>query len=228
VHRVAIVGPGLDFVNKKDGADFYPPQTTQPSAVIDSLARLGLADPASVEVYTLDISPRVNRHIETARKSAASGKPYTVQLLCTQSELNVPGYTEYWLKLGDHIGKPVAPIAVPEAVGNIIQTRAVSVRPAVVARITPVDMNVVFQTLPLPPDRRFDLVIGTNIFLYYGALEQSLARANLATMIKPGGFLISNTALQGTAASKLADSLHTPVPIRPGHSELMFSYVREK
>lgn len=164
VHRVAIVGPGLDFVNKKDGADFYPPQTTQPSAVIDSLARLGLADPASVEVYTLDISPRVNRHIETARKSAASGKPYTVQLLCTQSELNVPGYTEYWLKLGDHIGKSVAPIAVPEAVGNIIQTRAVSVRPAVVARITPVDMNVVLQTLPLPPDRRFDLVIGTNIF----------------------------------------------------------------
>ena len=71
VHRVAIVGPGLDFVNKNSGSDFYPPQITQPFAVIDSLARLGLADPNSVEVYTFDISSRVNRHIERARKTAS-------------------------------------------------------------------------------------------------------------------------------------------------------------
>ena len=45
IHRVAIVGPGLDFVNKKSGSDFYPPQTTQPFAVIDSLARLGRPTP---------------------------------------------------------------------------------------------------------------------------------------------------------------------------------------
>ncbi|HUI40603.1 MAG TPA: hypothetical protein VL523_01425, partial [Terriglobia bacterium] len=129
VHRVAIVGPGLDFVNKKDGADFYPPQTTQPFAVIDSLARLGLADPASVEVSTFDISPRVNRHIERARKNAASGQPYVVQLMSTQSEVLVPGFREYWNKLGDRIGKPVAPIPVPEALRGLINSSAVSVRP---------------------------------------------------------------------------------------------------
>src|SRR5208283_1514627 len=82
IHRLAIIGPGLDFVNKKSGTDFYPPQTTQPFAVIDSLVRLGLADPATIQLYTFDISPRVNRHIERARASAAAGKPYTVQLLC--------------------------------------------------------------------------------------------------------------------------------------------------
>ncbi len=70
IHRIAIVGPGLDFVNKKSGSDFVPPQTTQPFAVIDSLARLGLADPATIEVYTFDISPRVNHHLERARKDA--------------------------------------------------------------------------------------------------------------------------------------------------------------
>ena len=32
VRRVAIVGPGLDFSDKLDGYDFYPPQTTQPFA----------------------------------------------------------------------------------------------------------------------------------------------------------------------------------------------------
>jgi hypothetical protein len=37
IRRVAIIGPGLDFVNKEEGVDFYPTQTIQPFAVIDSL-----------------------------------------------------------------------------------------------------------------------------------------------------------------------------------------------
>jgi hypothetical protein len=57
VHRIAIVGPGLDFANKENGSDFYPLQTIQPFAVLDSLRQLGLADLRSVEIYTLDISP---------------------------------------------------------------------------------------------------------------------------------------------------------------------------
>jgi hypothetical protein len=228
VHRIAIVGPGLDFVNKKDGSDFYPPQTTQPFAVIDSLARLGLADPASLEVYTFDISPRVNAHIERARANAVSGKPYTVQLFSTQWERNIPGFTTFWLHVGDHVGEEVPPIEVPEALRGMMSSRAVSVRPAVVARLTPVDMNVVFQTLPLPPEQRFDLVIGTNIFLYYDTLDQSLARANLATMIKPGGFLISNNALPSAAPSKLANSLHTVVLYTATSGDQVFSYIRDK
>jgi hypothetical protein len=231
VHRVGIVGPGLDFVNKKFGADFYPPQITQPFAVIDSLGRLGLADPATIELYTFDISPRVNLHLERARKRAASGEPYTVQLLWSPvpqwSPAYLSGFEAFWQKLGDQIGKPATPIPVPEGAMNI-RNRAVSIRAGVVMRIVPVDMNVVFQTLPLPPDRRFDLIIGTNIFLYYDALEQSLARVNLAAMIKPDGFLFSNDALPATAPSKLDDLLQTEVPIRPGVSDYMYSYVRKK
>jgi hypothetical protein len=233
VHRIAIVGPGLDFVNKKSGSDFYPPQSTQPFAVIDSLARLGLADPATIEVTTFDISPRVNRHLERARKDATAGKPYTIQLLSSPSDQWSQeyhnGFIEYWQKLGARVGKPGTRIPVPEAAGNI-WNRAVSVRPAVVLRVIPVDMNVVFQTLALPPDKQFDLVIGTNIFVYYGGLEQSLARANLATMIKPGGFLLTNEALPGTAPTKLADSLKTSVPIAksPAITDYMYGYVRQK
>src|SRR6185369_4125762 len=37
VHRIAIIGPGLDFTDKQDGYDFYPEQTIQPFAIIDSL-----------------------------------------------------------------------------------------------------------------------------------------------------------------------------------------------
>ena len=231
VRRVAIVGPGLDFVNKNFGSDFYPPQTTQPFAVIDSLARLGLAEPGSVEVYTFDISPRVNRHIERARKTAAAGKPYTIQLLCSPLQqweaAYRAGFLDYWQKFGNQIGTPVTRIAVPAAASEI-WNRAVNIRPGVVMKITPVDMNVVYQTLPLPPEQQFDLVIGTNIFVYYGGLEQSLARANLATMIKPGGFLLTNEALPSTAPSKLTDSLQTSVLVGQGDTEYVYGYVRQK
>ena len=43
VDRVGVIGPGLDFTDKAEGYDFYPPQITQPFSVIDSLRRLGLA-----------------------------------------------------------------------------------------------------------------------------------------------------------------------------------------
>jgi len=233
IRRVAIVGPGLDFVNKNSGSDFYPPQTTQPFAVIDSLARLHLADPATVEVETFDISSRVNKHLARARAEAAAGKAYTIQLLADPSDQwskdYHSGFLEYWQKLGDQIGKPAAKIPVPyNAAAAGIWNRAVSVRPTVVLRVTPVDMNVVFQTIPLPPDKQFDLVIGTNIFVYYASLEQSLARANLGTMIKPGGFLITNEALAGGAPSKLADSLGTTVVVAPSDTEYMYTYARQK
>ena len=231
IHRVAIVGPGLDFVNKNAGSDFYPPQTTQPFAVIDSLARLKLADPTTVEVVTLDISSRVNRHLARARTEAAAGKWYTIQLLSSPSDQwnkdYAAGFLDYWQHLGDQVGKPTTKIPVPEAAADI-WNRAVSVRPAVVSRVTPDDMNVVFQTIQLPADKQFDLVIGTNIFVYYGGLEQSLARANLGTMIKPGGFLISNEALPSKAPSLLLDSLKTKVDVARGDTEYMYTYARQK
>ena len=231
VHRIAIVGPGLDFVNKKSGSDFYPPQTTQPFAVIDSLARLGLADPEKIEVYTFDVSSRVNKHLERARREAAAGKPYTIQLLANPSDgwsnSYHEGFLEFWQKLGSQVAKPATAIPVPEEASDI-WNRAVSVRPSVVRRVTPVDMNVVFQTVPLPSDKQFDLVIGTNIFVYYDSLDQSLARANLGTMIKPGGYLLTNEALPGNAPTSLTDSLKTSVPITSTLTDYMYSYVRRK
>lgn len=233
VQRVAIVGPGLDFVNKKSGSDFYPPQTTQPFAVIDSLVRLGLADPDKIELYTFDVSSRVNKHLESARKAAAAGKPYTIQLLASPSDgwsaSYHAGFLEFWQKLGKQIGKPTKAIPVPEEAGDI-WNRAISVNPSVVKRVTPVDMNVVFQSVSLPADKQFDLVIGTNIFVYYDSLDQSLARANIGNMVKPGGYLISNEALPDKAPSNLTNSLKTTVTITndPPLTDYMFTYARKK
>jgi len=71
----------------------------------------------------------------------------------------------------------------------------VRVRPALLERIMARDVNIVAQHLELSPVERFDLVIGTNVFVYYDRPEQALAMANLATMVKPGGILLSNNAL---------------------------------
>ena len=216
VRRVAIVGPGLDFSNKQEGLDFYPPQTVQPFAVLDSLMRLGLAAPSGVDLYTLDISSRVNLHLEAARKNAVLGRSYTVQLPWYADGRWTPefraSFTQYWQQLGARIGEPVAPIPVPASDPGF-DTRAVKIRPAVVQRIKPVDMNIVYQTLPLPPEERFDLIIGTNILVYYGAFEQSLARANVAAMLKPGGYLLSNDKLPDTAPSGLEPVMTTEIPM---------------
>jgi hypothetical protein len=231
IRRVAIVGPGLDFVNKQQGVDYYPPQTTQPFAVLDSLFRLGLAKPGDIELDTFDISSRVNLHIEMAGKNAALGRPYTVQLPWFSdgrwSDDFRAKFTQYWQDLGAQIGQPVVAIPVPqEATG--FTTKAVEIRPAVVSRIKPVDMNIVFQRLPLAPGERFDLIIGTNIFLYYGGFEQALARANVAAMLKPGGYLLSNDKLEDTVPAGLEQVMVTEIPMTgpPVITDYVYCYRR--
>jgi hypothetical protein len=231
IRRVAIIGPGLDFANKEKGNDFYPPQTIQPFAVIDSLMRLGLADPTGMDVFTLDISQDVNFHVDRARTNAAVGRPYVVQLPWNTAARHDPEYrtnfVEYWSHLGDQIGQPVAPIAVPAAATET-QTRAVKIRPAIVGRITPIDMNIVFQRLE--SDQEFDLIIGTNIFVYYGEFEQSMARANSAAMLKPGGYLLTNDRLPETVPSGLQASSPTVLLVArdPDVIEYLFCYQRTK
>jgi len=233
VHRVAIVGPGLDFANKEAGSDFYPPQTTQPFAVLDSLVRLGIADISTVEIYTLDISQEVNLHIEQARKRAALDRPYIVQLAWNtarpMSEEYRKNFTDYWQQLGNRTGRAVAAIPVPSGV-DALRTRAVKFPAKTMLQIMPLDINIVYQRLVLPSTQAFDLVIGTNIFVYYGEFEQSLARANIAAMLKPGGFLISNDKLPDAVPSGLNDVLDTSVvsSTEPLVRDVVFCYQRAK
>src|SRR5271165_2628649 len=78
-------------------------------------------------------------------------------------------FVRYWQALGSRVGEAVEPIAVPDAAEGI-ETRAVRIRPEMVRRIHPVDMNIVFQFVPSAEDP-FDLIVGTNIFVYYGEFE---------------------------------------------------------
>ena len=200
VRRVAIIGPGLDFTDKQDGYDFYPQQTIQPFAVVDSLLRLGLARPGDLRLTTLDLSARINDHLSRARTHAAKGTSYIVQL---PGEPHwTPELTDYWKRFGDRIGDSTTPVSVPQALAGV-KVRAVKIRSAVVSLISPEDLNIVLQRLELARGEQYDLMIATNILVYYDSFEQSLALANIERMLRPGGFLLSNNALLEFPGSRM-------------------------
>ena len=209
VRRVAVVGPGLDVIDKRDGYDFYPVQTIQPFAVIDSLVRLGLALPNGLQVATFDVSPRINGHLEAARERARAGGGYVLQLPLGNQPWSAE-FTAYWKRFGTGIGDEVEAAASPA--GSGVRMRAIQVRPDIVRAVAPQDLNVVLQRLaPLAPAERFDLVVATNIFIYYDVFEQSLALANVARMLRPGGLLLSNTLLTELPRLPMALVAHTDV-----------------
>jgi SAM-dependent methyltransferase len=213
IRRVAIVGPGLDFTDKRDGYDFYPQQTLQPFAVIDSLIRIGVAEPGDLRVMTFDLSPRVNQHLETARERARANEPYPLNVPRDTEVRWKPELATYWERFGDRIGEP-AEFAAPRGAGSVL-VRSVRVRPEIVASIVPKDLNIVLQRLePLPPKDRFDLVIATNVLVYYSVFEQSLALTNIARMLRPGGLFLSNTELTMLPALPI---------LRLGYTEMVYS-----
>jgi SAM-dependent methyltransferase len=210
VRRIAVVGPGLDFTDKLEGYDFYPQQTIQPFAIVDSLQRHGLAS-KEVHVTAFDLSPRVVRHLEAARQRAQAGRSYGIVLPRNLDRPWTSGLVRYWERAGDRIGKPGPPVAAPPGAGRL-QVRTLVIPPGIVAAMLPLDLNVVLERLePLPADRQFDLVVATNILLYYDVFEQALAAANIARMLRPGGILLTNNRFFELQPIPLRDIGHTDV-----------------
>lgn len=194
VRRIAVIGPGLDFADKREGYDFYPQQTVQPFALVDSLVRLGLASAGSLEVTTFDVSPRVNEHLAAARQRAAAGEPYIIHVTIPSSSVAVSrSLAGYWKQFGDAVGARGAATRPPPTVSSL-RVRAVHIPPATVQRVTPREANVVLQSLIAPSGGEpFDLIVATNVLVYYGVFEQSLLLANVSRALRPGGIFLSNT-----------------------------------
>jgi hypothetical protein len=224
IRRVAIIGPGLDFADKNFGYDFYPLQTLQPFTLIDSLVRLKLAaKPNAVEVTTLDISERVNDHIRAIPKRAKSGAPYVLHLpLDLGASMWEPELVSYWRQFGDRIGTERT-LPKPPDIGKQLEVRGVDVPAGVASRVTPVDFNVITQRWTSQP---FDLVIATNVFVYYDTLDQSLALASIEGMLRPGGFLLTNNAIVEPPSSRLRSKgvLEVPLSSEPVKHDRIFWY----
>ena len=209
ITRVAVIGPGLDFTDKGFGYDFYPLQTLQPFAVYDSLVRLGLAEPGKIEMTAFDISQEVVEHLRRARERAKRGENYVVQLP-RESWPWAPEAVQYWRSFGSEIGAPVAPIQPPPALTGL-ETRAVAIRPEVVLSCKPVDLNIVLEESDRSATGPFDLIIATNVLIYYDTFEQALALRNIASLLKPGGFFLTNDWLPQVSQIPMRSMGYTPV-----------------
>jgi len=194
VRTVAVIGPGLDFTDKQEGFDFYPLQTLQPFALIETLQRLGLAEERALRVYALDLSERVIAHLVRAQQRAQRGLGYTLHLPLDPDIPWTPHALSFWEHFGTTIGTPAPPVTVPPGLASLRQ-RAVRIRPDIVRKVIPVKANIILERVERPDAERFDLIVATNVFVYYEAFEQSLALKNIERMLRPGGFLLSNNAL---------------------------------
>ena len=95
--------------------------------------------------------------------------------------------------------------------------------------IGPEDLNIVLQRRePLRVEDRFDLVIATNVLVYYDVFEQSLALVNVAKMLRPGGIFLSNNALPDwpAAPAHRAGSTAVVYSDRVDDRDLIVWYVR--
>jgi hypothetical protein len=136
-----------------------------------------------------------------------------------------PDLTAFWKSFGHLIAHGTTAAAAPQGVDG----RAVRIRPTVVLAIEPHDLNVVVERLvPSNDADRLDVIIATNVLVYYSVFEQSLVLANLASMLRPGGVLLSNNVLVELPTTPLHAVAHstTTYSARPDDRDDIIWYVR--
>ncbi len=100
----------------------------------------------------------------------------------------MPGVRTYWQTFGNQLGAP-AQASTSKMIAELAELRAVRARPSAVQRVSVLDVNIVTERLD---GEAFDLVIATNVFVYYDVLEQALALSNIEAILKPGAYLLAN------------------------------------
>jgi hypothetical protein len=192
--------------------------------VLDSLKRLGLApSPGDPEIVLLDISPRIIDHVTQARARAARNIGYTLNLPLPRSTPWLPEVRSYWQTFGDQIGARTQ-VPASKVTADMADLRAVRARPSAVRQMSVVNVNIVTERLD---GEAFDLVIATNVFVYYDALEQALAMSNVEAMLKPGAFLLANFSAPSLTSVSLrpVETMTTVYARARGVSEQILDFV---
>ena len=189
IRRVLIIGPGLDLAPRTALVEEGPPESYQPWAVMDALVAAGLSRLADLSVVGADINPRVVSHLRRSHDF-----PPTLHLVSGIREDAAvsmsPEYEEYFDALGRAIAGPGgAPPAQATAHGHL--GKRVRVSGAAANALSALPLDVVTERLR---GQTFDLVIATNVLLYFDDQELMLAMSNIASMLAPGGVFLHNEA----------------------------------
>jgi SAM-dependent methyltransferase len=132
-----------------------------------------------------------------------------VELARNSKETWMDDLAAYWNRFGSEIGEVAVPLVAPSTAGDV-QVRAVRFLPGTVLSITPRDLNIVLQRVEMPSDQGFDLIVATNVLVYYDVFEQALALANIGRMLRPGGLFLTNTTVLSSPTMTVVGYTDTP------------------
>jgi Nodulation protein S (NodS) len=198
IRSVLVVGPGIDLAPRTGFVGGPEPQSVQPFAVLDALLTTGLARRGEIRVTSVDINPRVVEWIDHAR-GARTHLSLTTSIAETGGVRFTSDFREYFEQVGGGISNP------SDFAGGVggRQLKSMEVEPGVAAALEAARLDVVVDRL----DRRFDLIVVTNVLPYLPDIDLLLALTNLTAMLAPGGVLLHNEPrpilAEATAALRL-------------------------
>ena len=188
IRDVLIVGPGLDFAPRTDLMDLFGPQSYQPFAVADALLSLKLSNRQTLRLHCVDINDRVVNFLN----SRATKKSISLSLLSGIAEKTdrplSDEFKNYFRSLGKNIGVESA-LSLPENWRTHL-SKNIQLQPEILKTISGEKLNIITQRCS--SEKKFDLVIVTNVFPYFNDVELSLALTNIAAMTRPGGYWLHN------------------------------------
>jgi SAM-dependent methyltransferase len=79
--------------------------------------------------------------------------------------------------------------AAPNEIGNW-RGQALEVRQDMAARVSAQELNIITERVQ--PAEQYDLVVATNVLVYFNSAELALALANIHAMLRPGGWFVHN------------------------------------
>ena len=200
VQRALVVGPGLDLAPRTGLIEAADPQSYQPLAVADALLALSLASERDLRVHSVDVNPRVVSALQTVGRA-----PLTVHLFTGIAETaDQPFRSEYRTYVRD-LGRAIGdPTAAPRAVATDRHYQhSIAVRASIARAMSAERLNIVTERLVDEPP--FDVAVATNVLTYFDDRQLALALANIAAMLRPGGYLLHNESRAGLvdAAARL-------------------------
>lgn len=106
----------------------------------------------------------------------------------------------------EFLKRPARPLILPEETGNAEYLEYLArLRPQRTVAARAELLNIVTQRL----DEQFDLIVATNILVYFNRTELALAIANISSMLRSGGYLVHNEVR--TELEELAGLVDLPV-----------------
>ena len=158
----------------------------------DALIAQSLASERDLRVHSVDVNPAVVDTLKGAARRGATLHLFTGMAETAEQPFQ-PEYRTYVRQLGHTIGDEVA--ATEAVASNRLYQHSIAVRSAVLRTITAQRLNII--TSRPAGEAPYDIVIATNVFIYFDDRQLALALSNISGILQPGGYLVHNESRAG-------------------------------